>query len=168
MQNPTAQQFMQATQANQVQHSSKPVSQSNVRGAKHHMELDNAYTPVPKRRRMKQSKKHTRQTYYSKKLFFYTCMWIVSPHLLRVSFSVIFLRKLFFCDVYCSIQPLAWSTCPQYPLTGYRKESASKWLRLSNIHITANLVGMVVWNVTVYIVILFVKEILQNLQVCIA
>ena len=48
MQNPTAQQFMQATQAIQVQHSSKPVSQSNVRGAKHHMELDNAYTPVPK------------------------------------------------------------------------------------------------------------------------
>ena len=54
--NPTAQQFMQATQAIWVQHSSKPVSQSNVRGAKHHIELDIVNTPVPKRRRMKQSK----------------------------------------------------------------------------------------------------------------
>ena len=106
--NPTAQQFMQATQAIRVQHSSKPVSQSNVSSTTHHMELDTVNTPVPKRRRMKQ---HT----WLIVIFFvnnysfvhaYICCELLVPIFCKF-FSQWLLRKLLFCNVYCSIQPIA-------------------------------------------------------------
>ena len=52
--NPTAQQFMQATQSIRVQQSTRPVTGSNVRACSKSVEHD-VHAPVPKRRRTSRS-----------------------------------------------------------------------------------------------------------------
>ena len=49
--NPSVQQFLQATQSIRVQRSTAPLTRSNVRASKYHATNDDTLAPIPKRKR---------------------------------------------------------------------------------------------------------------------